>query len=137
MAAPVVHFEIHASDPARCRAFYEKTLGWATGDVPGMEGQYWMMYPNGRARQSRDEELPGPGIAGGMMIRQGPPPAEGAPVNGYVCVVEIPDLDRTYGAVKKNGGSIALEPMDIPNVGRVFYFKDTEGNIVGALQPAV
>jgi predicted enzyme related to lactoylglutathione lyase len=29
-----------------------------------------------------------------------------------------------------------LEPAEIPNVGTVAYFTDTEGNIFGTLQPA-
>lgn len=135
MGSPVVHFEIHAQEPERALAFYRGVFGWADNTVPGMEQQYWLLYPDGQVRESRDEELPGIGIAGGMLVRQGPPPDEGAPVNGFVCVIQVDDLDAVHGAVPEHGGSIALPPFDVEGVGRVFYAKDTEGNIFGVIQP--
>ena len=33
-----------------------------------------------------------------------------------------------------SGGSIALPKMPVPGVGWLAYFKDTEGNIFGAMQ---
>lgn len=137
MAAPVVHFEIHAEDPDRCRAFYEMVFGWATNDVPGMEQQYWLMFPNGAIQiTASPTDSPGEGISGGMMKRQGDAPAEGAPVNGYVCVLQVEDLEKTKQAVLQHGGQVVVEPMEIAGVGRVFYAKDTEANTFGVIQPA-
>lgn len=133
MAAPVVHFEIHATDRPALARFYEEVFGWATQSAPQMP--YTLLYPNGKARQDRDEELAGPGIAGGMMDRRGPAPEKGAPVNGFTCVIQVEDLDATKEAILAHGGETALEPMDIEGVGRVYYFHDPSGNIVCAMQP--
>ncbi len=34
------------------------------------------------------------------------------------------------------GGQQVAERVEVPEVGQLSYFKDTEGNIFGALQPA-
>ena len=39
-------------------------------------------------------------------------------------------------AVEAAGGKIMGEQMDIPGVGLYVSFRDTEGNIVGMLQPS-
>lgn len=133
MAAPIIHFEIHASDRPDVARFYEGVFGWATQSAPGMP--YTLVYPNGQARTSPDQELEGPGIAGGMLDRQGPAPEDGAPVNGFVCILQVENVEATKEAVLAHGGRTALEPMDVEGVGRVYYFKDPAGNIAGALQP--
>ena len=38
--------------------------------------------------------------------------------------------------VEAAGGTQVVEPDTVPGVGTVAYFKDTEGNILGALEPA-
>ncbi len=134
MSAPVLHFEIQAENVDRCMAFYRDVFGWEIVDVPGMEQVYWMVYPNGEAPP--DGMYAGPGIAGGMLVRPGPAAQVGAPVNGFVCILQVDDLDATYAKVQASGVTIALEPMDIPGVGRVFYSHDTENNIFGVLEPA-
>ncbi len=133
MSAPVLHFEIHANDRPALAAFYEAVFGWAHQSAPGMP--YTLLYPNGHVPDTPDEVLSEPGIAGGMMDRHGPGPDVGAPVNGFVCIIEVQDLDAVYEAVTQNGGSIAHERQDIPGVGRVFYGRDPDNNLFGCLQP--
>lgn len=132
MAAPVVHFEIHASDRPALVRFYEKVFGWTTKSVEGMP--YTLVWPTGE--DLGPGQPPSTGIGGSMLDRQGPAPGDGAPVSGFTCILQVEDLDATYEAVKEHGGSIALEPMEVEGVGRVFYFKDPDGNIAGCLQPA-
>lgn len=127
MAAPVVHFEIHANDPDRARAFYGDVFGWTSNDVPGMEQGYWLL-DTGKGD--------GPGIQGGMLVRRGPAPQEGQPVNAFVCIISVEDLDATHAAVTEAGGTIAMPPFEVPGVGRVFYGRDPEGNLFGAMEPA-
>jgi hypothetical protein len=38
----VIHFEIHADDPARAIRFYEKLLGWTFSSRGGGEPEYLM-----------------------------------------------------------------------------------------------
>jgi uncharacterized protein len=120
----VVHFEIHADDPERAVSFYVDVFGWTVqrfGDNP-----YWLL---------RTGEEGTPGIDGAVLPRSGERPAIGAPVVGFVCTVQVDDLQMTLAEIKARGGDIALEPMTIPGVGTVAYCHDTEANIVGVLQP--
>ena len=50
-------------------------------------------------------------------------------------VIAVDDLDEHMAMVKKEGGTIAGEPMVIQGIGRFVMIKDTEGNKVGMLQP--
>lgn len=120
--ARVVHFEVHAENPERARRFYESVFGWMCTQLPGgME--YWLI--------STGE---GPGIDGGLMRRQGPPPTEGQAVNAYVCTLAVDDLDASMNAGVRAGGAVASPRMPIAGVGYVGYLKDTEGNIFGLHQ---
>jgi predicted enzyme related to lactoylglutathione lyase len=121
----VVHFEIHAEDPERAGRFYTVVFGWTIKKWDGPV-DYWLVT-TGPADQR--------GIDGGLVIRRGPAPAEGQPVNAYVCTIGVPSVDDTIATVKAKGGTIALEKMPVPGVGWLAYAKDTEGNIFGVLQP--
>ncbi|MET1072579.1 MAG: VOC family protein [Umezawaea sp.] len=118
-----VHFEIHASDPARAQAFYESTFGWKFeqyGDMP-----YWSIVTG-------DE---GDGINGGLTERRGPEPAIDGPINGASLVVAVDDIDAYIAAAERAGGTVALAKDTVPGVGQLAYYKDTEGNVFGMIQP--
>ena len=71
----VVHFEIHAGDPARAINFYERVFGWTflkwDGPMP-----YWLVTTGPDAE---------PGINGGLHERRGEIDGEG--VIAYVCTL--------------------------------------------------
>ena len=117
----VVHFEVHAADPARAIKFYEATLDWKFSQWGDQE--YWMIITG------PDDQ---PGINGGLVARQGA--IDGQAVTAYVCTVDSPAIDATSAAILANGGSVALPKMPVPGVGWLAYFKDTEGNIFGVMQ---
>lgn len=119
----LVHFEIHAADPARTIAFYRDVFGWSFrqwGDQP-----YWLI-DTGRGG--------GAGIDGGLVQRRGPAPVEGQPVNGFVCTLTVGDVDAIVGEAIAAGGSVALAKMAVPGVGWLAYLKDPDGNLFGVLQ---
>ena len=60
----------------------------------------------------------------------------GGPVD-YRVMTTGPDgsIEDTERAVPEAGGEQVLDRMEVPGVGRLSYFKDTEGNIFGALEP--
>ena len=120
----VVHFEIHADDPDRAAGFYASLLGWRF-DKWG-EQDYWLVTTG------PDTER---GINGGMIRRRGPRPSDGQPVNAYVCTVELPDLDACLTKAAELGAASAVPKMPIPGVGWLAYVKDSEGNILGLMQP--
>ena len=74
-----------------------------------------------------------PGINGGMMQRHGP--IDGQAVIAYVCTATVTDLDAVFTKALDSGGAVALEKMAVPGVGWLAYIKDTEGNILGLMQP--
>jgi predicted enzyme related to lactoylglutathione lyase len=120
--ARVVHFEIHAEKPERAIHFYQKSFGW---EFQKWEGpmDYWLVMTG-----PKDQ----PGIDGGLVPRQGK--IDGEAVIAYVCTIDVPDIDASVSTVESNGGTIAVPKMAVPTVGWLAYFKDTEGNIFGAMQ---
>lgn len=121
--ARVVHFEIHADDPERAVKFYSACFGW---EFHKWEGpiDYWLITTGTK------EEI---GIDGGLMKRM--TPIDGKAVIAYVGILGVDDLDNAIGMVVKHGGTVEVPKDMIPGVGWLAYFKDTEGNLFGALQP--
>jgi uncharacterized protein len=122
--ARVVHFEIHASDTDRAERFYTQVFGW--------EIQRWDGPVDYRlVTTGPDDE---PGINGAIVERRGD--LDGQAVTAYVCTVQVESLDEILDGVPAAGGQLALDRVTVPGVGDVACFKDTEGNVFGALQPA-
>ena len=119
----VVHFEIHAADPERGVKFYERVFGWTFQKWEGPM-DYWLITTG------PDSE---PGINGGLLPRRGE--IDGQAVIAYVCTIGVDDLDATAATVEANGGTVAVPKMPIPGMGWLAYYKDTEGNIFGMMQP--
>ncbi len=110
----VTHFEVPANDTDRCRAFYENAFGWKFNKFGDMD--YWLIATG-----------EGPGIDGGMMKRN-----PGQPVTSSI---SVPNIDSATVAVSEAGGTIVVPKMAIAGVGWLAYFKDTEENIFGLMQP--
>jgi predicted enzyme related to lactoylglutathione lyase len=120
----VIHFEIHADNPERAAEFYRGLFGW---QLTRWEGpmDYWIVVtgPDGT-----------PGINGGLLRR--PHPLTGNDgVIAYVCTVEVANLDAAFAKALELGGAAALSKMPVPGVGWLAYVKDTEGNVLGLMQP--
>jgi predicted enzyme related to lactoylglutathione lyase len=123
--ARVIHFEIHAQDTDRAERFYTGVFGWSAQRYGGpVDYRLLSTGPDGS-----------PGINGAILMRQGPAPDTGAPVNAFVCTIQVDSIEDIERAVPAAGGEQVVERMDVPEVGQLSYFKDTEGNIFGALQP--
>jgi predicted enzyme related to lactoylglutathione lyase len=120
----VIHFEIHADNPEQAVKFYSELFGWQFTRWGGPM-EYWLIVtgPDGQ-----------PGINGGLLRRHGPPPAEGQPVNSYVCTCDVASVDESVAKAISLGGAIALPKMPVPGIGWLAYIKDTEGNILGMMQ---
>jgi predicted enzyme related to lactoylglutathione lyase len=122
--ARVIHFEIHASDPARAAKFYGALFGWEITKWAG-PADYWII------RTGAPDQ---PGIDGGLVPRRGASPVDGQPVNAYVCTVNVDSVDAAIAKVEAIGGSVAVPKMPIPGMGWLAYGKDPEGNIFGVMQ---
>lgn len=101
-------------DPEAAVAFYGELFGWEFEDVmpPGSEGRYFI------AR-----------IRGGEVAAVGSVPEPAPPAamwNTYVCVESV---DETASTVRTSGGSVAMEPSDVGDAGRMAVFTDPEGAV--------
>lgn len=120
--SPVRHFAINADDLPRARRFYERVFGW-TFEAWGPPGFY--MIDTGSADT--------PAVLGSLQQRREIVP--GAHMLGFECTIAVPDIAAAERAVVANGGTILMPRSTIPTVGHLFWFRDSEGNIAGAMQP--
>jgi len=118
----VIHFEIHADDPERAVKFYQNVFDWKINKWDGPE-DYWLVTTGEKGE---------PGIDGAILRRQGP--INGDAVIAYVCTIDVPSVDDYAARVTSSGGTIVLPKMAVPGIGWLFYAKDSEGNIFGAMQ---
>jgi uncharacterized protein len=118
----VVHFEIHADDPDRAERFYSEAFGWTV--------TRWKGSIDYRSVSSGEGA---PGIDGAIVERRLPIAGEG--VAGFVCTIAVEDIGATERRILGAGGQRVRDRQQIPGIGLHAYFKDTEGNIFGALQP--
>lgn len=122
----VVHFEMPYDDAKRVAAFYSSAFGWNTRALGADMGHYVL------ANTAGDGDRPTtPGtINGGFFQRKPDWPAQYPSV-----VIAVDDIDASSDKVRRAGGTVLGEPMDIPGVGRYVSFTDPEGNRVGMLKP--
>jgi uncharacterized protein len=114
----VVHFEIYADDTQRAAKFYGDLFGWTFHKFE--HADYWLVTTGPK------EE---PGIDGGLQPR--PEPRETGSPTGFVCVVDVDDIDAAIAKAKALGAPEVDPKTPIPGIGWSAYFKDTEGNIFG------
>lgn len=112
--AKVEHFEIPVDDIERAQRFYR--------DVFGFEYEPWG-DEMGMIRTGSPE-----GINGDLHVR-------GAVPHPTV-VITVDRLEDTLAAVIANGGEQLGEIQGMGGNARYVYFKDSEGNIVGAYDEA-
>jgi uncharacterized protein len=101
--------------------FYGDLIGWEFEPVPGPPeetGGYGNLIYNGKL------------VAGlGGIMGEGQPPA-------WMSYVKASDADATAEKVKEAGGTVQMEPFDLPGgAGRMAVCQDTEGAVFSLLQP--
>lgn len=106
-------YELMTSDADVAQRFYGPLLGWTFADS-GMDGGEYRLFSAG------DQQIGGFMALTEDMIAGGARPAWA----GYITV---DDVDSCAKAIADNGGTILLEPQDIPGVGRFAYAADPTG----------
>ncbi len=109
---PVVHWEIHAVDPARQRAFFTDLFGWP---IDANNPQNYGMVPSGGADS----------IGGGIA-----PTDSGSRVTFYV---EVPDINGALAKAESLGAATVMPRQDIGMV-ILGQFRDPEGNLIGLIE---
>ena len=124
---PVVHFEMPYDDPARMARFYEQAFGWQTRALGAEMGNY--VLATTAETDERGPKKPGT-INGGFF-----PNKPDWPVQHASIVIAVDNVRDAAEKVRRAGGTVLGEPMDIPGVGQYVSFTDTEGNRASLLQP--
>ena len=122
MANSVVHFEIFASDVERARRFYERVFGW-TFEVAG--GPDFYLLVTGPATD--------PGLRQGLLAKRRGPAAQGS-LNAFRVTISVTSITQSMAAIEAAGGKLRSPVVDIPEVGKVVEFADTEDNVACILQ---
>lgn len=117
----LAHFAINADDTTRARKFYEKVFGW----------QFEPWGPPGFFQIAR-REGGRPGPIGALQGRRELVP--GVRMTGFECTIAVADIDQVAAAVTRAGGTVVMPRVTIPTVGHLIFFRDTEGNLAGAMQ---
>ena len=124
---PVVHFEMPYDDKIRMATFYQTAFGWQMQMLGEEMGQYVVATTT----ETGDEGPKKPGaINGGFFPKKPDWPAQYPSV-----VIAVANISTSMADVKRAGGKVLGEPMEIPGVGQYVSFMDTEGNRVSMLQP--
>lgn len=99
--------------------FYGNVFGWTFEAPIPTQDEYLLIKNRGRA------------IAG--MFSHEPPGGEqdGA---AWIALMSGTDPDGTATAVKANGGSVEVEPANVPGRGRHAVFRDPGGSVFGVLR---
>jgi uncharacterized protein len=109
--------ELGTTDVDGAQRFYEDVFGWTTTDMGAEYGGY-RIFNLGETR-----------IAGLMALPDESIPAQWQPY------VAVDDPDATTAKATELGGSALLEPMDVPNVGRIAALRDPQGATFGIIKP--
>ena len=122
----VVHFEIPVDDLDRAKKFYSDNFGWKLTQYGPEMGNYVLAHtgPTDDKGMPQDKAF----INGGIMKRD---PSATAPV----LVIAVADADAAVEKVRRSGGRLVGEIIDIPNVGRYARVQDPEGNVIGVIKP--
>lgn len=121
--APVRHFAINADDCPRASQFYQRAFGWRF-NAWGPPDFY--MIETGSTAET-------PAIYGSLQARRTLVPGER--MTGFECTIAVSDIHATERAIVEAGGTILMPIATIPTVGHLLWFRDTEGNVAGAMQP--
>lgn len=124
---PVVHFEMPYEDCDRMAKFYETVFGWKVQMLGSEMGDYVLVTT---AESDVKSGAPAGAIDGGFYKK-----TNDGQVQHPSLTIGVDDINVSMEQVRKSGGTVFGKPHDIPGVGAFVYFQDTEGNVMGMLQP--
>lgn len=117
--SPVVWWEINARDGESLMRFYRAVFGWECRHDED-SGIWHLDSGQGRAGA----------ISGGVFTGKGVLPP-------HRCLyVEVEDVDAVVERAKAEGRPILQGPFDLEGVGRLAFFEDPEGHMIGLIAPS-
>ena len=120
-----VWYELLANDQAVATTFYTKVLGWTTETwkTPAGAPPYTMWNNAGKS-------------FGGLMDLPKEARKVGAPSH-WLGYVSVPDTDASLAQAKQLGAKALMDPMDIPEVGRLAVIADPQGAAIALFTPSM
>jgi len=110
---PVVHFEIEARDPDTLIPFYRQMFSWPVADAGPIR-----FFPAG---------IGGPEPGPGGHFRQ-------SHRSGVTLYIQVRDVAASLELAQSLGGTVTLEPIDLPDGPRLAGITDPEGNPIALIQ---
>lgn len=119
--------------------FYSDVFGWELQQMGGEYGNYVVLKtgPGPDELAGKPLDMKTVGINGGMMKRNAPMPPQGVGPNAFVCIVGVDDINAYVEKAKSAGGIPHTDIMEIPQVGKIAYMMDPDGNLFGMIQPSM
>ncbi len=115
----VIWNELITDKPDSALAFYEAVVGLTTSTMEMAPGQNYTLLKVGETN------------VGGAIE----PPMAGVPNHWHVYFA-VEDTDATAAKAAAEGGTVAVQPFDIPTVGRSAVLTDPQGAMFSVLTPA-
>ena len=109
--------ELHTADAGRAKSFYRAVFGWDTQDVPMGGFSYTLIRPSGGGEESS---------MGGIMPID-PQMAAAGMTTSWRPYFEVADCDAVAAKTAEHGGTVAMPPQDVPEVGRMAWLADPAG----------
>jgi uncharacterized protein len=111
-----VWYELMTTDVSAAADFYGKVVGWTAKDS-GMPGMDYRLFHSGES------------MVAGLMVQPEESRKMGTPPSwlGYVAV---DDVDTASKEVAARGGSVFVEPRDIPGIGRFSVVGDPQQAVI-------
>ena len=122
MANFVAHFAIYADDLDRAMNFHREVFGWSF-EAWGPP-DFYLIDTGDKAD---------PGATHGALEKRAEPLGDGG-LAAYRCTISVDSVEETMAAIEIHGGRFRSALFEIPGVGRVVEFEDTEGNVVCAME---
>lgn len=117
MTAVLRHFAINADDVTRARGFYERAFNWTW--TPWGPPDFFQTRTAGRS------------LMGALQARRS---IGGHTMPDIELSFGVDDLDATCARLTAAGGDLIMDPFTIQGIGRLVFFRDSEGNIAGLMQ---
>lgn len=115
------HFAIYIDDIDRAKAFYSNLFGWD-----------YDSYGQDDFLQIKDSSDDDSKAIGALQSRKYSPIDE--KIIGFECSIAVDNIDEIITKTEANNGKIVMPKTEIPYVGWLVKFLDTEGNIVCVVQ---
>lgn len=109
-----IWYELMTPDIEGARAFYQSVVGWTIGDKSDMPGSDYRMI------KAPD------GMAGGVLALDRKM-IDGGAFPLWIGYIGVDNVDASVAAIKAAGGTITMEPHDVPGAGRMAMASDPQG----------